>query len=428
MRYTSSGLYNILLMSQQLRAVDFTGCVKLEDKPFSVVLQLPVLEYINITDCFSLTDKSLAALKDNRRVTHIFFDNCIKFTEKAIFDLSRKCKNQTKSGVPSSGGSFFRLKKKSSTPSIPTSKGSSCTCPLGRLQLVSMMASRISTAGLEQLLSCSAEKLQVLQLSHTDAVTNSCLAKLGETKILRELRLDYCQQITNNCLHTFLRVDPAAQLRVLTVRGCEGLSDEFLTTLAGATSRLAFLDVSRCPKFSKAGLYPVLRNCRQLQKLNLKLFNDDLSDLFEECGPALGDLRYINLDEGKWVTDDFLARLVEVMTTLMVLKLSGTAVTKAALEILDLPRLPVLRRVELRGVPSIPPKLAKSLRKKRDNNVEVKLVYLPKSSAPYQELVQKRADGVKRKDKKKQKEGLALKKSGAGDDDDDVDKGNDEHE
>ncbi|KAL6187247.1 PREDICTED: F-box/LRR-repeat protein 4 [Fragaria vesca subsp. vesca] len=261
---TDAGIIAIGSGLSSLQSLDVSYCRKLTDKGLSAVAQgCSGLRALHLAGCRFITDVLLHALSLNcHSLRHLGLQGCTNISDSGLADLVNGC-HQIE---------FLDMNKCSNIGDIGVSSVSkACSSSLKTLKLLDCYK-----VGDESIISLAkfCQNLETLIIGGCRDISDASVKLLASSckSSLKNLRMDWCLNITDSCLSCILV--ECRNLEALDIGCCEEVSDAAFQGLNGGevelTLTLKVLKVSNCPKISVAGIAMVLEKCEMLEYLDVR--------------------------------------------------------------------------------------------------------------------------------------------------------------
>eukprot|EP00252_Welwitschia_mirabilis_P001693 TRINITY_DN11609_c0_g1_i1.p1 TRINITY_DN11609_c0_g1~~TRINITY_DN11609_c0_g1_i1.p1 ORF type:complete len:415 (-),score=45.20 TRINITY_DN11609_c0_g1_i1:223-1467(-) len=258
---TDAGLIAIGIGLSKLRLLDVTQCKKITDKGIQAVAERCTgLVSLRFDGCKSVTDASLETLSKNcRKLEELCCQGCVSVTDSGLSHLAQGCRciqhlDMIKCAKISDSGLSKILEV---CTLLKVLKVTDCI-------KVGNKAFTSSASGFRNL-----EILMIGGCRHvTDFGIQTLVSVCGPA--LRNLQLEWCQQISDNAVGLVLTHCP--QLENLNIACCDKITDTAFSCLRDGQygSCLKYLKVSNCAGISVGGIALIAEFCHSLQFLDVR--------------------------------------------------------------------------------------------------------------------------------------------------------------
>eukprot|EP00123_Amoebidium_parasiticum_P021399 comp6654_c0_seq1/m.2423 comp6654_c0_seq1/g.2423 ORF comp6654_c0_seq1/g.2423 comp6654_c0_seq1/m.2423 type:complete len:540 (-) comp6654_c0_seq1:75-1694(-) len=319
---------------KQLRSLDVSFCTGLGDDALDALRGLTRLMEINVSGCYRITDAGARALGTVWSLTVVQVSRCNKLTDNALLSLSELPNlvhlNAASLSQVGDGGLFALAAAEKlslldlSGCDLITSRGLRVlSSSLPRLHTLNVdYCYRVGDPGVESLGHLS--QLTRLNIAHIDMLTDMGFAELSSLNGLVSLNVCWCRELTDIGLVSTLSHMP--RLQVLDVSGCENMTDA-TAELLGQMGSLRILNVSWCKKITDEGA-AAIAGATTLEELDIG-FCDRLSDEGVKSLAQLGRLRRLDISQCPQVTDEGVRALSNLTALTKLVALSCEFVTSS---------------------------------------------------------------------------------------------------
>ncbi|XP_060191516.1 uncharacterized protein LOC132621313 [Lycium barbarum] len=259
---TDNGMAKIGSSLSSLQSLDVSYCSKLRDKGLSAVAEgCHELRTLHLVGCRFMSDSLLKALSKNcHNLEELGLQGCTNITDTGLCVLVEGCRKIKHLDIN-------KCRKIGDIGVSAVSKA--CALILSTLKLLDCCE-----VGDESILSLAnnCKNLETLVIGGCRDISDESMKSLAVacSKSLRELRMDWCLNISDSSLDCIL--SGCRKLQVLDIGCCKDVTDAVFQQLESEKLilELKILKLSNCPKITVIGIKKLLKSCESLEYVDVR--------------------------------------------------------------------------------------------------------------------------------------------------------------